>query len=31
MRIRVNDILEMLGEGVSMDEVLADFPDLDAY
>lgn len=29
MRIRVNDILEMLGEGVSMDEVLADFPDLE--
>ena len=31
MRIRVNDILEMLVEGVSMDEVLADLPDLDAY
>ena len=29
MRIRVNDILEMLGEGVSMDEVLADFPHLE--
>ncbi|MBI5901172.1 MAG: DUF433 domain-containing protein [Rhodocyclales bacterium] len=29
MRIRVSDILEMLGEGVSMDEVLADFPDLE--
>ena len=29
MRIRVNDILEMLGEGVSMEEVLADFPDLE--
>jgi uncharacterized protein (DUF433 family) len=28
MRIRVSDILEMLGEGVSMEEVLADFPDL---
>ncbi len=28
MRIRVNDILEMLGEGVSMEEILADFPDL---
>ncbi|MGA7948799.1 MAG: DUF433 domain-containing protein [Thiobacillaceae bacterium] len=28
MRIRVSDILEMLGEGVSMDEILADFPDL---
>lgn len=29
MRIRVNDILEMLGEGVSMEEILADFPDLE--
>jgi len=29
MRIRVNDILEMLGEGVSMEEVLSDFPDLE--
>jgi uncharacterized protein (DUF433 family) len=29
MRIRVNDILEMLGEGVSTEEVLADFPDLE--
>ncbi len=29
MRIRVNDILEMLGEGVSPDEMLADFPDLE--
>ena len=29
MRIRVSDILEMLGEGVSMEEVLADFPDLE--
>ena len=29
MRIRVNDILEMLGEGVSMEKVLADFPDLE--
>lgn len=29
MRIRVSDILEMLGEGVSMDEILADFPDLE--
>ena len=25
-RIRVSDILEMLGEGVSIDDVLADFP-----
>lgn len=29
MRIRVNDILEMLGEGVSMEKILADFPDLE--
>ena len=29
MRIRVSDILEMPGEGVSMEEVLADFPDLE--
>lgn len=29
MRIRVSDILEMLGEGVSMEEILADFPDLE--
>ena len=29
MRIRVSDILEMLGDGVSMEEVLADFPDLE--
>lgn len=29
MRIRVNDILEMLGEGVGMEEILADFPDLE--
>lgn len=29
MRIRVADILEMLGEGVSVDEILADFPDLE--
>lgn len=29
MRIRVSDLLEMLGEGVSMEEVLADFPDLE--
>jgi len=29
MRIRVSDILEMLGEGVSMEDVLADFPDLE--
>lgn len=29
MRIRVSDILEMLGEGIGMDEILADFPDLE--
>ncbi len=29
MRIRVSDLLEMLGEGVSMEEILADFPDLE--
>lgn len=29
MRIRVNDILEMLGDGVEASEILADFPDLE--
>lgn len=29
MRIRVSDLLEMLGEGVSMEEILTDFPDLE--
>lgn len=29
MRIRVVDILEMLGEGVSVEEILSDFPDLE--
>lgn len=29
MRVRVSDILEMLGEGVSMERILADFPDLE--
>lgn len=29
MRIRVNDILEMLGDGVEMSEILTDFPDLE--
>jgi uncharacterized protein (DUF433 family) len=29
MRIRVSDILEMLAQGVSQDELLADFPDLE--
>jgi uncharacterized protein (DUF433 family) len=27
MRIRVGDILELLGQSVGFDEVLADFPD----
>ena len=30
MRIRVSDILEILGQGVPEAEVLADFPDLEA-
>jgi uncharacterized protein (DUF433 family) len=30
MRIRVSDILEMLGENVSVSEILEDFPDLEA-
>ena len=29
MRIHVSDILEMLGDGVGMEEILADFPDLE--
>jgi uncharacterized protein (DUF433 family) len=29
MRIRVNDILEMLAENVSIEEILQDFPDLE--
>ena len=29
MRIRVDDILAMLGDGVEMAEILADFPDLE--
>ncbi|MBD2778815.1 DUF433 domain-containing protein [Iningainema tapete] len=29
MRIRVSDILEMLGENVSPAEILEDFPDLE--
>jgi uncharacterized protein (DUF433 family) len=29
MRIRVSDILEMLAENVSAEEILADFPDLE--
>ena len=30
MRIRVADILDMLAEGVSTEEILSDFPDLEA-
>jgi len=30
MRIRVSDILEMLAEGISNEEILQDFPDLEA-
>jgi len=30
MRIRVNDILEMLAENVSAEEILEDFPDLES-
>jgi len=30
MRIRVVDILEMLAEGVTAQEILTDFPDLEA-
>jgi uncharacterized protein (DUF433 family) len=29
MRIRVSDILQMLDEGVSTEEILQDFPDLE--
>jgi len=29
MRIRVSDILEMLAQGVSEEEILGDFPDLE--
>lgn len=29
MHIRVSDILEMMGEGVSMDQIMADFPVLE--
>ncbi|WP_310482959.1 DUF433 domain-containing protein [Chamaesiphon sp. VAR_48_metabat_403] len=29
MRIRVSDILEMMAENVSAEEILADFPDLE--
>jgi len=30
MRIRVKDVLEMLGAGASESQILQDFPDLDA-
>ncbi len=29
MRIRVKDVLDMLAEGVTEDEILADFPDVE--
>ena len=29
MRIRVSDVLDMLGHGVSSEEILADYPDLE--
>jgi len=31
MRIRVGDILQMLGEGVGVEEILEDFPDLEPH
>jgi uncharacterized protein (DUF433 family) len=30
MRIRVKDVLDMLAEGAAAEEILADFPDLEA-
>lgn len=30
MRIRVQDVLELLAAGVSQDDILSDFPDLQA-
>ena len=30
MRIRVKDVLDMLAEGATQDEILTDFPDLEA-
>ncbi len=30
MRIRVKDVLDMLAEGATQGEILADFPDLEA-
>lgn len=29
MRIRVSDLLDLLGQGISESEILADFPDLE--
>ena len=29
MRIRVSDILEMMADGVGMEQILVDFPDLE--
>ncbi|WP_216321315.1 DUF433 domain-containing protein [Deinococcus aestuarii] len=29
MRIRVSDVLELLGAGVGVDEILVDYPDLE--
>lgn len=29
MRIRVSDVLDLLGQGVGVDELLADYPDLE--
>ncbi len=31
MRIRVSDILQILAEGVSTEELLRDFPDLESH
>jgi uncharacterized protein (DUF433 family) len=30
MRIRVKDVLDMLSEGATQEEILSDFPDLEA-
>jgi uncharacterized protein (DUF433 family) len=30
MRIRVSDVLDMLADGATPDEILADYPDLEA-
>jgi uncharacterized protein (DUF433 family) len=30
MRIRVSDVLDMLAGGATLDEILADYPDLEA-